>query len=104
MIKDGVCMEQLYEVEIKSKALLRENQKGFITYFRGGKPETIVSNCKILYPQFTKPEDSPTVNITPITEEEYSKRLLGKNIIQKQELVSTRANVMKVEDYENLGD
>jgi hypothetical protein len=64
MIKDGVCMEQLYEVEIKSKALLRENQKGFITYFRGGKPETIVSNCKILYPQFTKPEDSPTVNIT----------------------------------------
>lgn len=97
-------MEQLYEVEIKSKSLLRENQRGFITYFRGGKPETIVSNCKILYPQFTQPEDDPIVNITPITELEYTERLLGKKIVQKQEVVQTHANVMKVEDYEDLGD
>lgn len=97
-------MEQLYEVEIKSKALLRENQRGFITYFRGGNPETIVSNCKILYPQFTQPEDQPTVNITPISETEYTERLFGKQIIQKQEAVATHADVMKVEDYETLGD
>lgn len=97
-------MEQLYEVEIKSKALLRENQRGFITYFRGGNPETIVSNCKILYPQFTQPEDQPTVNITPISETEYTERLFGKQIVQKQEAVATHADVMKVEDYETLGD
>lgn len=97
-------MEQLYEVEIKSKALLRENQRGFITYFRGGDPETIVSNCKILYPQFTQPEDQPKVNITPISEKEYTERLFGKQITQKQEAVATQANVMKVEDYETLGD
>lgn len=97
-------MEQLYEVEIKSKAILRENQKGFITYFRGGKPETIVSNIKILYPQFTNPEDDPIVNITPISETEYTERLLGKQIVQKQEAVATHANVMKVEDYEDLGN
>ena len=97
-------MEKLYEVEIKSKALLRENQRGFITYFRGGKPETIVSNCKILYPQFTQPQDEPVVNITEITELEYTERLFGKVIEQKQEVVQTEANVMKVEDYENLGD
>jgi energy-converting hydrogenase Eha subunit F len=97
-------METLYEVEIKSKALLRENQRGFITYFRGGEPSTIVSNVKILYPQFTNPEDDPVVNITPITEMEYTKRLFGSVIEQKQEMVQTEANVMKVEDYENLGD
>jgi hypothetical protein len=97
-------MEQLYEVEIKSKSILRENQRGFITYFRGGEHETIVSNCKILYPQFTKPEDDPIVNITPITESEYTQRLFGKMIIQKQEMLQTHADVLKVEDYEDLGD
>jgi energy-converting hydrogenase Eha subunit F len=104
MIKEGVCMEQLYEVEIKSKSILRENQRGFITYFRGGNPETIVSNCKILYPQFTQADDEPVVNITPISEVEYTERLLGKQIVQKQEVVGTHADVMKVEDYESLGD
>ena len=97
-------MEKLYEVEIKSKALLRENQRGFITYFRGGEHQTIISNLKILYPQFTNPEDDPVVNITEISEEDYTKRLFSNLIVQKQEMVQTHANVMKVEDYEDLGD
>jgi hypothetical protein len=96
--------KQLYEVEIKSMALIREGKKSFITYFSGGKKKTIVSNVMILYPQFTNPADKPVVNITPITEEEYMDRLVTKEIHQKQKQVFTKADVMKVEDYETLGN
>lgn len=90
---------QLYEVEIKSKALLREGQRGLITYFRGGRKKTIVKNVQKLYPQYTDPKDQPIVNITPISEKKYKER--SKGILkQKQRLVSTKAHVMKPEDYE----
>lgn len=85
-------------------ALIREGKKGFITYFRGGKKKTIVSNVMKLYPQFTNPEDKPVVNITPITEKEYLDRVMTNEIHQKQKTVRTKADVMKVEDYETMGN
>ena len=39
---------QLYEVEIKSQSLLREGQKGFITYFRSDDAKLIASNVRYL--------------------------------------------------------
>jgi hypothetical protein len=47
-----------------------------------------------LYPQYTKPEDAPVVNITPITNEEYQKRLVGKDIEQKQHLLKAEGHVL----------
>lgn len=77
---------QLYEVEIKSQALLREGKKSFVTYFKGGDYETIVSNCRILYPQYTNPEDKPNVDITPISLGEYRTRA-KTNLIKKKGLM-----------------
>jgi hypothetical protein len=85
---------KLYEVEIKSKALLKEGKKGLITYFQGGQKHHIVKNVMALYPQYTKPEDAPVVNITPITNEEYQKRLVGKDIEQKQHLLKAEGHVL----------
>lgn len=93
---------QLYEVEIKSQSLLKEGQRGFITYFRSDDTKLIASNVRYLYPQYTDPKDSPVVNITPISEHEYSKRVLTGKIIQKQELLETKADIMRIEDYENI--
>lgn len=96
--------KRLYEVEIKSQALLREGKKGFITYFEGGQKKTIVKNVMALYPQYTQPEDKPVVDITPITRGEYKKRLNGEQILQKRHLIKGEGHVMQVEDYETLGN
>lgn len=96
--------QKLYEVEIKSEALLREGKKGFITYFKGGRKRTIVSNVRALYPQYTDPKDKPVVNITPITYKEYQARVDGKVIEQKQHLIQGQGHIMKVEDYEDMGN
>lgn len=83
---------QLYEVEIKSKALLDEGKKGFICYFKGGNKKTIIMNVQKLYPQYTKPEDSPVVNITPIRYNIYEARKNGGQIKQKQQIFERRGN------------
>lgn len=82
----------MYEVEIKSEALLREGKKGFICYFKGGNKKTIVMNVQKLYPQFTQPEDKPVVNIRPIKYREYEARLNGEPITQKQKLLQKEGN------------
>ena len=87
--------DRLYEVEIRSKALLREGKKSLITYFRGGPKKVIASNCKKLYPQYTKPEDLPVVNITPITYKDYLKRSETNEIRQKAHLVDERGALGK---------
>ena len=92
--------ERLYEVEIKSKALLREGKNGLITYFEGGRKKTIVRNVQRLYPQYTDPADSPIVNITPITREEYERRFDGGQLTQKQHLIKAKAFVVKPEDID----
>jgi hypothetical protein len=78
---------QMYEVEIKSNALLKEGKKSLITYFRGGNKKTIVNNTRVLYPQYTDPNDKPIVSITPITFREYEERVGGNMIHQKKHLV-----------------
>lgn len=90
---------QLYEVEIKSKALLRQKQRGLITYFRGGPTEAIAKNVRAMYPQYMKEEDDPVVNITPISDKEYNERKKTNVIKQKQQLVSGKGHIMKPEDY-----
>lgn len=97
-------MKTLYEVEIKSLQLLREGKRGFITYFKGGKHKTIISNLRKLYPQFMNPDDKPVVNITKITEEEYNRRLGGEQIVQKQHSITGKGDFLKLEDYETLGN
>jgi len=42
--------KKIYEVEIKSMALIREGKKSLITYFQGGPKKLIVSNLKYLFP------------------------------------------------------
>lgn len=84
--------DQLYEVEIKSQALLNEGKQGFICYFKGGNKKTIVMNVQKLYPQYTNPDDKPVVNITPIKYKEYEKRLNGETIQQKQQIIEKRGN------------
>lgn len=84
--------KKLYEVEIKSMALLREGKKSFITYFQGGPAKRIISNLKILYPQYMNVNDKPFVNITPMTYREYEQRLAGKQIEQKAQLVQEKGD------------
>lgn len=85
---------QIYEVEIKSNAILKEKKKGLITYFKGGNKKTIVMNVQHLYPQYTRPEDKPLINITPISYKEYKLRLDGGAITQKRHLVEVEGNVI----------
>lgn len=92
---------QLLKVEIKSEALVREGQKGFITYFRGGTDEMIIHDCRQLYPQFMNPEDKPVVNITEISRTEYNLDKKTQRVNENQMIVGTRADVMKPEDYDN---
>jgi hypothetical protein len=87
--------QNLYEVEVKSQALLKEGKKSFITYFQGGRAKRVISNLKILYPQYTKPEDKPLVNITVITKEEYEARKSGKQIQHKAHMMEAEGNVVK---------
>jgi hypothetical protein len=97
---DGSMSKQLYEVEIKSKALLRENKNGMITYFLGGRKKSIVKNVQALYPQFCDPSDDPIVNIRPITKKEYDERNNGGLIRQKQHLIN-QPGVIKDGTLEN---
>ena len=92
---------QLLRVEIKSESIFKEGKKGFVTYFRGGSDEMIIHDLKQLYPQFMNPDDQPVVNITPIKKTEYNFDRNTKRINEKQQLVNTRANIMKAEDYED---
>lgn len=85
----------LYEVEIKSQALLKEGKKSFITYFQGGRAKRIISNLKILYPQYMKTDDKPLVNITIITMEEYEARKNGKQIQHKAHMLEAEGNIVK---------
>lgn len=85
--------EQLYEVELRSKALLSEGKKSFITYFKGGNKKTMVSNMRALYPQWTKEEDYPVVDITPISQLEYQKRIGSDMIKHKAHLVKERVDI-----------
>jgi hypothetical protein len=94
----------MYEVEIKSQALLKDGKKSLITYFKGGPKKAIVKNVQMLYPQYTNPVDQPIVNISPISINEYHERLGGKQIVHKQHLVNTEGNILKVEDYETVGN
>ena len=96
--------KRLYEVEIKSGALIDIGKKGFVTYFEGGQKKTIVKNVLKLYPQFTQPEHKPIVNITPITYEEYEKRQEDGIVRQKQVLVSGRGHLLGEKNYETLAD
>ena len=84
----------MYEVELKSKAILKEGKKSLITYFQGGNKKTIASNVRHLYPQYTQPEDKPTVFITPISYREYQERVEGSTIRQKGHMVETEGNVI----------
>lgn len=97
-------MKRLYEVEIKSEAILAEGKKSFITYFRGGQKKTIVSNVRKLYPTYTDPKDKPVIEITPISEIEYQARVNGARIEQKRHLVKTSEYFFKGEDYEVMGN
>jgi hypothetical protein len=87
--------QNLFEVEIKSQALLKENKKSFITYFQGGRAKRIISNLKILYPQYMNPDDKPLVNITIISKEEYEARKSGKQIQHKAHMMEAEGNVIK---------
>jgi hypothetical protein len=87
--------QNLYEVEVKSQALLKEGKKSFITYFQGGRAKRVISNLKILYPQYTKPEDKPLINITVITMEEYEARKSGKQIRHKAHMMEAEGNIVK---------
>ena len=85
----------LYEVEIKSRALLKEGKKSFITYFQGGRAKRVISNLRLLYPQYMNPEDKPLVNITVITAEEYEARKSGKQIRHKAHMMEAEGNIVK---------
>ena len=85
----------LYEVEIKSQALLKEGKKSFITYFQGGRAKRVISNLRLLYPQYMNPEDKPLVNITVITAEEYEARKSGKQIRHKAHMMEAEGNIVK---------
>ena len=96
--------EHLYEVEIKSMAILREGHQSLITYAKATRKKLIPEQMKVLYPQYTKDEDKPKVLVTPITFREYEKRVNGGMITQKQHLINGKGNIFKVEDYETLGN
>jgi len=85
--------KKLYEVEIKSMAIIREGQKSLITYFQGGPVKRIISNVQRLYPQYTRPEDQPNVSVTAITYREFEQRLAGKMITQKAHLIQGETNI-----------
>ncbi len=79
---------QMYQVELKSKSILKEGKKSLITYFQGGNKKTIAMNMMRLYPQYTKPEDSPVVSIQAISFKEYNEIVNGKQIIQTSVMVN----------------
>lgn len=86
---------KLYEVEIKSMSILRDGKKSFITYFQGGPAKRIISNLKILYPQYMNTDDKPMVNITPISMKEYLARKNGQQIEHKGHMMEAEGNIVK---------
>ena len=94
-------MSKLYEVEIKSLALLREGKK-FDYLFSRSWTELIASNVRYLYPQYTKEEDHPVVDITPISKKEFRRRKRGKQIKQKRQLVSTSGFIFNEVDLDEI--
>lgn len=96
--------QKIYEVEIQSQNILKMGKKSFITYFQGGHKKRIVSNVKILYPQFFEDDSTAVVHITAITYKEYKARLEGKQITQTKQLIETNANILRSEDYEVMAD
>jgi len=86
--------KKLFEVEIKSMALINEGKKSLITYFQGGTKKRIVSNVQKIFPQYTKIEDKPVVNITRITMEEYEQRKNGGAIKQNLEMIQTKGDIL----------
>lgn len=86
--------KQLYEVEIKSMAIIREGKKGFITYFEGGPHQQIISNLRILYPQYMDPADKPVVNITKISRKDYNRRIKGDHIKQYAQMIKTEGHIL----------
>jgi hypothetical protein len=86
--------KKLFEVEIKSMALINEGKKSLITYFQGGTKKRIVSNVQKIFPQYTKIEDKPVVNITRITMEEYEERKNGGAIKQNLEMIQTKGDIL----------
>jgi hypothetical protein len=86
--------KKLFEVEIKSMALINEGKKSLITYFQGGTKKRIVSNVQKIFPQYTKVEDKPVVNITRITMEEYEERKNGGAIKQNLEMIQTKGDIL----------
>jgi hypothetical protein len=85
---------KLYEVEIKSMSILRDGKKSFITYFQGGPAKRIISNLKILYPQYMNPDDKPLVNITPISMKEYNARKGGQQIEHKAQMFEGEGDIV----------
>ena len=83
----------LYEVEIKSMAIIREGRKSLITYFKGGPIKRIISNLQKLYPQYTNPDDQPNISVTKISYSEFQERLNGKTIRQKAHLIQGETNI-----------
>lgn len=93
--------EQLLRVEIKSKALFREEKKSFVTYFKGGTDEMIISDLRQLYPQYMKPEDKPVVNITPISKRQYRRDRNSQRVNERQQSFTKHANVLQKEDFDD---
>ena len=87
---------QLYEVEIKSQALLREDKKSFVTYFRGGEPKDVLMNARKLYPQYTNPEDKPVVHVNEITQEEYNKRFHDNVVYQRGVVLEGKVDISEI--------
>lgn len=86
--------KQLYEVEIKSMAIVREGKKSFITYFEGGPHNVIISNLRLLYPQYMDPADKPVVGITKISRKDYERRKKGDYIAQKAQMIKTEGHIL----------
>lgn len=98
--------EQIYEVEIRSRAILKEGMRSLITYFKAepNNEELIAKNVGWKYPQYTRKQDKAEVDITPISQETYNKRLNGGVIKQKRQLVQERANVFTPEDIIEMNE
>lgn len=95
---------QLYEVEIKSKAISDEGMGSLVTYYQGGNKKTILMNIKKEYPQYTKREDKPVVNITPITYRQYEERKKSNLILHKRKLVQGHTTRLMEAANETLGN
>ena len=95
---------QLYECEIKSKALSDEGKGSFVCYFSGGNKKTILMNIKKLYPQYTQKEDKPIVNITPMKMKEYNQRVETNIIEHRRRIVQGTTTRLAEAENEVMGN